>query len=87
MHTNYEREIMYIIFTYQHIAIILTIIGTVCLAFSVKTETQYTSDKLMEDCVERARKDGKFVSTYTYIDRKIFYIGLACVAMGSLMQW
>jgi hypothetical protein len=78
---------MCVIFNYQHIGIILTIIGTVCLAFSVKTETQYTADKFMEDCLERARKDGKFVPTYTYIDKKVFYIGLACVGIGSLMQW
>jgi hypothetical protein len=37
---------MCVIFTCQHIGIILTIIGTVCLAFSIKTETQYTGDKL-----------------------------------------
>lgn len=75
------------IFTRQHIGIILTIIGTVILALSVKSETQYSGDKLMEDCVERARKDGAFVPTYTYIDKKLFYIGLSCVAVGSLMQW
>jgi len=41
----------------------------------------------MEDCVERARKDGKFVPTYTFIDKKRFDIGLTCVGIGSLMQW
>jgi len=78
---------MCVIFTCQHIVIILTIIGTACLAFSVKPVQQYTGDKLMEDCVERAMKDGKFVPTYTYIDKKMFCIGLACVGIGSLMQW
>ena len=78
---------MCVIFTSQHIGIIITIIGTAYLAFSVKTETQYTGDKSMEDCVERARKDGKFVPTYTFIEKKMFYIGLTCVGIGSLMQW
>jgi hypothetical protein len=78
---------MCLIFTRHHIGIILTIIGTVCLAFSVKSETQYSGDKLMEDCAERARKDGGFVPTYTYIDKKLFYAGLAFVGIGSVMQW
>jgi len=75
------------IFTRQHIGIFFTIIGTVCLAISVKTQTQYSGDKFMENCVERARKDGGFVPTYTYIDKKLFYTGLGCVGIGSLLQW
>jgi N-acetylglutamate synthase-like GNAT family acetyltransferase len=75
------------IFTTPHIGILLTIAGTVCLAISVKSNTQYSGDEFMEDCVQRARKDGAFVPTYTYIDKKLFYTGLGLVAAGSFMQW
>lgn len=73
--------------TLQHTGIIFSIMGTVFLAFSVKTETQYRGDKFMEDCVDRARKDNGFVPTYTYIDKKLFITGLLFVAIGSLLQW
>jgi len=50
---------MCVIFTRQHIGIILTIIGTACLAYSVKTETQYTGEVIakrfvMPECSYRA---------------------------------
>jgi hypothetical protein len=64
-----------------------TIVGTVLLAISVKSETQYTGDKYMEDIVERSRRDGGFVPTYTYIDKIRFRLGLACIAFGAVLQW
>jgi hypothetical protein len=69
------------------IGISLTIVGTFLLAISVKSETQYTGDKYMEDIVERSRKDGGFIPTYTYINKKLFRIGLACIAVGAILQW
>ena len=76
------------IFTLQHIGIFLAIGGTICLAYSVKSNHQYSGDKYMEDIVERARKSkDAFVPTYTWIDKKLFRLGLALVATGSLLQW
>jgi len=74
-------------FSRQHIGIFVVIAGTVCLAFSVRTWTQYSGDKYMEDIVERAEKNGAFVPTKTFIDRKLFWLGLAFVAFGSLLNW
>lgn len=69
------------------LGIALTVIGTILLAISVKSETQYRGDVFMEDCVERARKDGAFIPTYTYISKRLFRSGLLCVALGSVFNW
>jgi uncharacterized membrane protein len=75
------------IVTLSHMGIILIFIGTVILACSVKSQTQYDGNEHMMDCVRRHIKDGGVVPTYTYIDKKLYYIGLACIGIGSLLQW
>ena len=72
----------------RHLGILFTILGTVLLAFSVKTVHQYSGDRYMEEIVERFEKDSSFiVPTKTWIDRKLFWGGLLFVALGSGLQW
>ncbi len=73
--------------TRQQIGLLLTIAGTVALAFSVRTKGQYEGE--LSKVVERAKKEnpGLFVATETYIVRSLFWGGLMLVAVGALLQW
>ena len=70
--------------TRQHIGIILTIIGTGFLAFSVRVTRQYQGEMAKE--VARFKKDS-IELTQTSINRSLFWIGLGLVALGSALQW
>ena len=71
---------------YRHLGIVLTVIGTASLAFSVKVQRQYTgemariADKLKES-------DDTIEPTETSISRGLFWTGLTLIAAGSLLQW
>jgi hypothetical protein len=69
-------------------------LGTACLAFAVKIENKYTlssrSKKEKKDwtTVVKGAEDGSYYEpTIVHIDKMLFRVGLACVAIGSLMQW
>jgi len=70
--------------TRQHLGIILTIIGTVFLAFSVRVTRQYKRE--MAKKVDRLKKDD-IEPTETSIILSLFWIGLGLVALGSALQW
>ena len=80
--------------TMRHGGIIFVIIGTILLAFAIENENKYTlsarskkDKKRMKKLVESA-EDGSFVEpSVVKINKKYFWGGLACVAIGSLMQW
>ena len=80
--------------TFQHVGILIVILGTICLAFAVKIENKYTlsarskkDKKKWKNIVKRAEDDSYFEPTIVFIDKMLFRIGLACVALGSLFQW
>jgi hypothetical protein len=68
--------------TPQHLGIIMVLIGTFFLAISTKTMDQD------QPGLQIRRKDGKKIpANQTYIDKSLFYIGLAFVALGAILQW
>jgi hypothetical protein len=71
----------------EHIGIILTILGTVLVAFSVRIKRQY--DKELRKVADEAktRHPDLVEPTETYIVRSLFWIGLILVAVGSALQW
>lgn len=73
--------------TMQHLGIILTVIGTGFLAFSVRITRQYQGE--MAKDVDRIKMDHPELIefTQTHIVRKLFWIGLVFVALGSTLQW
>lgn len=79
----------------RHGGILLVILGTICLAFAVKVENKYTlsarsegkEKKEAKDIVKRAEDGSYYEPPIVYIDKMLFRTGLACVAIGSLMQW
>ena len=78
----------------RHGGILLVILGTICLAFAVKVENKYTlsarsekEKKEAKDIVKRAEDGSYYEPPIVYIDKMLFQTGLACVAIGSLMQW
>jgi len=80
--------------TLGHGGILLVILGTACLAFAVKIENKYTlsarstkEKKSWRDIVKRAQDGSYFEPAIVFIDKTLFRVGLACVAIGSLMQW
>jgi hypothetical protein len=73
-----------IFITRQHLGIILTIIGTVFLGFSVGVTRQYKGE--MAKKVARLKKES-IELTETSINRSLFWIGLGLVALGSALQW
>lgn len=78
---NFYRNVMYI--SLQHAGILLTILGTIFLAFSVRVKGQYNKE-IRKDI----GKDPSILSpTEVCIVRIRFWAGLACVAAGSLLQW
>lgn len=80
--------------SFAHFGIIIVIIGTILLAFAVKIKNRYTlatnnrkDKKYWGSIVKRAQDVKCFEPTVVYIDKKLFYAGLSCVAIGSLFQW
>jgi len=78
----------------RHGGILFVILGTIFLAFAVKIENKYTlsarskeSKKYWKNIVSRAEDGSHLEPTIVYIEKMLFNIGLACVAIGSLMQW
>jgi len=80
--------------TLSHGGILFVILGTICLAFAVKIENKYTlsarskEDKKYWKNIVKGAEDGSYYEpTIVYIDKMLFRVGLACVGIGSLMQW
>ena len=80
--------------TFQHGGILLVIVGTICLAFAVKIENKYTMSardkkgkKYWKKLVKRAEDGSYHEPTIVFIDKMLFRTGLACIAIGSLLQW
>lgn len=80
--------------TIEHVGILLAVLGTVLLAFAVKIENKHTLSAQNKKEKEAARKlvadaeDGTYLEpSIVLIDKMLFRFGLACVAIGSLMQW
>jgi uncharacterized protein YpmB len=72
--------------TLQHLGIVLTIVGTILLAFSLRIKRQYSGD--LAKVVDRAKRENDLLEmTETYIVRWAFWLGLSCVAVGSALQW
>lgn len=69
----------------QHIGLILVLIGTLCLASSIKREEEPNETKRS---LERSNPHIKFwYSTRVTIIRRLFWSGIALVCMGTLLQW
>jgi hypothetical protein len=72
----------------RHWGILLIILGTGFLAFSVKTRTKYDNDQQLKEALRRSEKYDSWVEpNKTWIDKRLFWTGLICVAVGSLLQW
>ena len=71
----------------QHLGILLTIAGSVLLAFSVRVKRQYTGP--MAKVVDNLKQqDHELVEpTEASIVRPLFWAGLSFIAAGSLLQW
>ena len=71
----------------QQFGIILTIIGTIFLAFSVKMKRQYIEDmaKRVDDI--KKKNPNLIEPTETYIVQWLFWLGLFFIAVGSMLQW
>ena len=70
----------------QQFGIILTIMGTILLAFSVKVKRQYTGD-LAKDVDNKKKNLDLIEHSETYIVQWLFWFGLFFVALGSMLQW
>ena len=73
--------------TRQQVGLLLTILGAIFLAFSVRTRSQYEGETA--EAVKKAKKidPSLFEPTETYIVRALFWGGLVLVSLGSLLQW
>jgi len=72
----------------KHVGIILVVIGTILLAFSLKIIHGYdTKHPVMKESHKIAKESGYVWPSETYINKWLFWAGLACVALGSLLQW
>jgi len=71
----------------KHIGLILVVIGTVWLAFSLSVKRQYSGE--MRKAVDKFKKNEKNLLELTEvkIDRFRFWIGLLFIAIGTIMQW
>ena len=68
--------------TRQHIGLLLTVLGTILLALSLKIIKQ------MGNGVQTIGENGKIISpSETSICRSLFWSGLTCIAIGTLLQW
>jgi hypothetical protein len=73
--------------TRSQMGLLLTVVGTVALAFSLRTKSQYTGE--IAKVVKKAMRNNSrlFAPTETYIIRPLFWGGLFLVAVGALLQW
>ncbi|MFX0206138.1 MAG: hypothetical protein ACFFDT_09135 [Candidatus Hodarchaeota archaeon] len=73
--------------TRQQIGLLVTVIGTILLAFSVRTRSQYGRE--MADIIQKAENKNQslIVPTETCIVIPLFRGGLMLVVFGSLLQW
>jgi len=72
--------------SFRQIGIVLVVIGTIFLAFSVKVKRGYEDEpaKIVDNSkVEK----GLIEPTETSIVRGRFWIGLSLIGLGSLLQW
>ncbi len=71
----------------QHLGIIITVIGTILLAFSVRIERAYIG-KIAKDVDKMKKANPNLLEpTETTIIRPLFWIGLILIAFGSILQW
>ena len=76
------NQILNNLLTRQHIGIIITVIGTICLAFSVKIIEQKGGGGYLID------GEGNEIKVIGgYIRKYYFWIGLLLIAIGTIMQW
>lgn len=76
------------IFTLNHVSIISGLTGTVLIAFSVRRKGQYDrADKRIKKVVKEAHKRDEYEFTYTTINKYFLWTGLACIALGAILQW
>lgn len=74
--------------TRQHGGILLTIAGTAFLAFSVKVKRQVGDKSPFRPVYDQKKRELDLMEvTETSISRGLFWTGLACVAVGALLQW
>jgi hypothetical protein len=74
--------------TPQHLGILLTIAGTAFLAFSVQVRRQIGDGSPLRAVYDQKKREGNLMEiTETNISRGLFWMGLACVAVGALLQW
>lgn len=73
--------------TRQQIGLLFALAGTAALAFSVQPKRLYEGE--MARVVDEAKKKDASLSepTETYIVVRLFRLGLAFVALGTLLQW
>lgn len=73
--------------TMSQIGLILVVVGTILLAFSVKVKRQY-SGKIAAEVDSMKKNSHELVEpTETTIVRPLFWLGLFFNAVGSLLQW
>lgn len=73
--------------TRQQVGIIVVVVGTVFLAFSVRVKRQYHGKAASDlDAIKQKNPD-LIEPTETYINRYLFWAGLVLVASGSALQW
>jgi dipeptide/tripeptide permease len=73
--------------TREQIGIILVIIGTLLLAFSVQVKRQYGNEARKAVDNAKLKDPGLFEPTESYIIRSMFWFGLLFIAVGSAFQW
>ena len=72
-------------FSRQHAGLVLTVAGTVLLAFSVGVSRQYKGK--MARIADDLKDPTMIEPTETRISRPLFWGGLVLVAVGTLLQW
>ena len=76
------NQILNNLLTRQHIGIIITVIGTICLALSVRIIEQKGGGGYVVD-----GEENEIRVIGGYISRKFFWFGLIFIAIGTGMQW
>ena len=73
--------------TRQQLGLLLALVGTAALAFSVRAKRMYEGE--VRDAIDAAKRTNPrlFEPTETTIDRGLFRGGLILVAIGTLLQW
>ena len=71
----------------QQLGLILTVLGTAAMGFSLRTQGQYEGDAVKAVKKAKQKHTGLFVPTETHIIRPLFWGGLGLVALGAILQW